>query len=300
MIGHGRPYALGTEVLDPDWQHTVGGATDPWGQAIGSGLGYRGEFAVDGLVWLRARAYDPGTRAFLAPDPLPAVPGTAYAANPYHYAGNDPVNNVDPLGLRPVTDAELAGEQDSGGGLLSTIGHGILDVAGLVPVVGEAADLANAAWYTAEGDYTMAALSAATAIPFAGWAATGAKGAIKGVRAADAAGGTTSLFRAVSTAEADDIAQYGFRQAPNGQSYEGKLFATSAEDAARYGRINYGLDQQPFHIVEASVPNSFADRLYTGTADRMTFRSADPDQLPELNAVGSVHRWDHVPLVEKP
>ena len=139
------------------------------------GLGFRGELVVDGLVWLRARAYDPATRAFLAPDPLEAVPGTAFAANPYHYAGNDPVNQVDPLGLRPVTDAELAGEHDSGGGLFSKIGHGVLDVAGLVPGVGEVADLANAAWYTAEGDYTMAALSAAAAIPFAGWAATGAK-----------------------------------------------------------------------------------------------------------------------------
>ena len=208
-MGHGHPWALGGELLDPDWQRTVGTGHDPWGRdgsGAGIGLGYRGELVVDGLVWLRERAYDPATRAFLAPDPLPAVPGTAYAANPYHYAGNDPVDNVDPLGLRPVTDAELAGEHDSGGGLLSTIGHGILDVAGLVPVVGEAADLANAAWYTAEGDYTMAALSAAAAIPFAGWAATGAKGVIKGGRALDAGGGATSLFRAVSTAEADDIA----------------------------------------------------------------------------------------------
>ena len=69
----------------------------------------------------------------LSPDPLEPVLGTAFAANPYHHAGNDPVNQVDPLGLRPVTDAELAGEHDSGGGLFSTIGHGILDVAGLVP-----------------------------------------------------------------------------------------------------------------------------------------------------------------------
>ncbi len=175
--------AVENDLLDLDWQRTVGTGHDPWGRdgsEAGVGLGYRGELVVDGLVWLRERAYDPATRAFLSPDPLPAVPGTAYAANPYHYAGNDPVNNVDPLGLRPVTDAELAGEHDSGGGLLSSIGHGLLDVAGLVPVVGEAADLANAAWYTAEGDYTMAALSAAAAIPFAGWAATGAKGVIKG------------------------------------------------------------------------------------------------------------------------
>lgn len=286
-------------LLDLDRPHDL--VADPWGTAApGVEVGYRGELAVDGLVWLRARAYDPATRAFLTPDPLPAVAGTAYAANPYHYAGNDPVNNVDPLGLRPVTDAELAGEQDKGGGLLSTIGHGLLDVAGLVPGIGEVADLANAAWYTAEGDYTMAALSAAAAIPFAGWAATGAKGAIKGVRAADAAGGTTSLFRAVSTAEADDIGLHGFRAAPDGRSYEGKLFATSSDDAARFGRINYGLDGQPFHIVEARVPNDFADRLYAGTADRMPFRSVDADQLPELNSVGDITRWNHVPLVEKP
>ncbi len=190
VVGHGHPWALTAPVtvLDVDWRHTVGGGTDPWGQdaaGTGVGLGFRGELVVDGLVWLRARAYDPASRAFLTPDPLEPVLGTAFAANPYHYAGNDPVNQVDPLGLRPVTDAELAGEHDSGGGLFSKIGHGVLDVAGLVPGVGEVADLANAAWYTAEGDYTMAALSAAAAIPFAGWAATGAKAAIKGTAAAE-------------------------------------------------------------------------------------------------------------------
>ena len=127
-----------------------------------------------------------------------------------------------------------------------------------------------------------------------------AKGAIKGARALDAGRGTTSLFRAVSTAEADDIGRYGFRAAPDGRSYEGKLFATSAEDAASFGRINYGLDNEPFHLVEARVPNEFADRLFSGTADRMPFRSVDPDQLPELNSVGEVTRWNRVPLVEKP
>ena len=164
---------------------------DPWGRdaaGTGVGLGFRGELVVDGLVWLRARAYDPASCAFLTPDPLEPVLGTAFAGNPYHYAGNDPVNQVDPLGLRPVTDAELAGEHDGGGGLFSKIGHGVLDVAGLVPGVGEVADLANAAWYTAEGDYTMAALSAAAAIPFLGWGATAGKAALKGGRAIAALG----------------------------------------------------------------------------------------------------------------
>ena len=64
----------------------------------------------------------------------------------------------------------------------NVIGHGILDVVGLVPVVGELADGANATWYAAEGDYTNAALSAAAMVPFAGWGATGAKLGMKGYK----------------------------------------------------------------------------------------------------------------------
>ena len=95
-----------------DWQGTVGGPRDAFGAPLGPTepgprLGYRGELEFAGQTWLRARAYDPATRSFLSPDPLPPVPGTAYAANPYHYAGNDPLGRVDPLGLRPVTEQEL-------------------------------------------------------------------------------------------------------------------------------------------------------------------------------------------------
>jgi RHS repeat-associated protein len=65
----------------------------------------------------------------------------------------------------------------------SDVGHTALDLAGLVPVIGEAADLANAAWYAADGDHLNAGLSAAAAIPFLGWGATGTKLAIKGTDA---------------------------------------------------------------------------------------------------------------------
>ncbi|MCW3037468.1 MAG: hypothetical protein JWM17_2780, partial [Actinobacteria bacterium] len=70
-------------------------------------LGYRGELCLDHLVWLGARPYDPATRSFLAPDPLPNPPGAPCAANPYHYAWNDPVSLVDPSGLRPLTQDEF-------------------------------------------------------------------------------------------------------------------------------------------------------------------------------------------------
>jgi RHS repeat-associated protein len=97
----------GQAILAP-WA-TAGAERDPFGApaAQDAQLGYRGELEVARLTWLRARPYDPSTRGFLAPDPLPAVAGTAYAGNPYHYAGNDPFGRVDPLGLRPVSEQEL-------------------------------------------------------------------------------------------------------------------------------------------------------------------------------------------------
>ena len=64
------------------------------------------------------------------------------------------------------------------------VGHGILDVAGLVPIIGEPADGINALWYGAEGDWTNAGLSAAGMIPIGGWFATGGKLVGKGVDAA--------------------------------------------------------------------------------------------------------------------
>jgi RHS repeat-associated protein len=100
--------------LDP-WGTAIPGAGgDPLGELPGGlALSHRGEFQVDGLSWLRARMYDPATRGFLSPDPLPGVPGSPWGANTYHYAANDPVGHVDPLGLQPVTDAQLANIRDT-------------------------------------------------------------------------------------------------------------------------------------------------------------------------------------------
>ncbi|MFC4004997.1 hypothetical protein ACFS2C_27710 [Prauserella oleivorans] len=70
---------------------------------------------------------------------------------------------------------------------LSRIGHGVLDVVGLIPGVGEIADGANAAWYAGQGRYADAAIAGAAAIPFAGSAATGAKAVDRTTDAAKAA-----------------------------------------------------------------------------------------------------------------
>lgn len=50
----------------------------------------------------------------------------------------------------------------------SDIGHGALDLVGFVPGWGEAADLANAGWYAAKGEYLNAGLSLISVVPVIG------------------------------------------------------------------------------------------------------------------------------------
>jgi hypothetical protein len=64
---------------------------------------------------------------------------------------------------------------------LWNVRHTALDAFGLIPVVGEVADLANGVLYTIEGDLVNASLSYASTIPIYGWVATGTKYAMKSV-----------------------------------------------------------------------------------------------------------------------
>ena len=103
-----------------------------------------------------------------------------------------------PLPSCPVLPAAAPAPppQEDDGGFWSDLGHGVLEVAGLIPVLGEPADGINAVWYEAEGDHLNAGLSAAGMVPFLGWGATGAKLTVKGVKAADeAADATTTAAR---------------------------------------------------------------------------------------------------------
>jgi RHS repeat-associated protein len=59
-------------------------------------LGYDGQYTNTdtGLIYLRAREYDPSTAQFLSVDPLKAITG-----EPFSYAGDVPINAEDPSGL---------------------------------------------------------------------------------------------------------------------------------------------------------------------------------------------------------
>ncbi|MFJ5146228.1 DUF6531 domain-containing protein [Curtobacterium sp. NPDC088465] len=129
--------------------------SDPWavlasveGAALPTGVSLTadGGLSIAGLEWLGARVYDPAARGFLSTDPLEPVLGAAWAGNPYSYAGNDPMHAIDPLGLRPATDEDLAAYRDANQSFLSKAGQWIGDhkeaiAAGLLIGVGVAAML---------------------------------------------------------------------------------------------------------------------------------------------------------------
>jgi hypothetical protein len=65
--------------------------------------------------------------------------------------------------------------------------------------------------------------------------------------------GRKFLFRAVSDVEFDDIDKCGLRNKPG--AYEtGKLFALVLEDAAKFGKNNFLLDDLCNTLIKVSVP----------------------------------------------
>lgn len=93
-----------TRALTDDNGHVVTSYTyDPYGKVTPSGSTsfvnrflYAGQYTdpASGLIYMRARYYDPATGQFLSRDPITALTREAYG-----YAGNNPLNGTDPSGL---------------------------------------------------------------------------------------------------------------------------------------------------------------------------------------------------------
>jgi RHS repeat-associated protein len=88
-------------LSDAGGQLTASASYDAWGKVTASSgtlpqAGYTGrEPDATGLIYYRARYYDPTMRRFISRDPA----GMPDGVNRYAYVRNDPVNNVDPTGL---------------------------------------------------------------------------------------------------------------------------------------------------------------------------------------------------------
>lgn len=161
-IGDERFVRTGTRVrvlTDPDgsWSRRVG--DDPWGDDGGTGvrIGHRGHLAVDELVLMGHRVYDPVSRSFLSRDPLPSLPGQVSYAGLYQYAWCDPVNHLDPTGRRPLTDEDYANwQQHNTQGWLRKNWKSIAVAAGAVVIGG----LITVATGGAAGPLVMVAIGA--------------------------------------------------------------------------------------------------------------------------------------------
>jgi RHS repeat-associated protein len=86
------------------YTYTPYGAIETHEGSASTPLGYDGQFRNDstGLIYLRARVYDPETAQFMSVDPIVSVTDEAYG-----YVGGSPVNGGDPSGL---CGCELAGQ----------------------------------------------------------------------------------------------------------------------------------------------------------------------------------------------
>ena len=170
--------------------------------------------SVSGLDYAMARFYGNRYGRFMSPDvSLAGVdPTEPQSWNLYTYVTNDPINFIDPSGedpcvngVNPVTGnlcvdvnapdpgpgfipagmcAEIVRDgipvgntcdsSSQPGSVLDRVQTG-LDVAGMVPAVGEIADLANAGIYALRGKWFDAGLSMAALLPIGGQAFTGAR-----------------------------------------------------------------------------------------------------------------------------
>ena len=208
------------------------------------------------------RSYDPQIGRFHQVDPIADM---SESWSPYTFANDNPLFFNDPLGLmadstiKPVTlvlpnpdepdkGSKLAEEKELKevtvsstpkkksssfwSGVLDVVQTGI-DLVGLIPVVGEIADGANALIYLARGDKTNAALSAAAMIPIVGWAATGTKLVVK---TAQLTAKTRKASQALKLAER--ILGNGYKEISPGvfRSADGlKQFRMTASDLAGKG-----------------------------------------------------------------
>lgn len=116
LTGNALDSTLGnTPGLPTDWGVPSASATPIPGLPTGFEFTGAGSLRVAGLDMLGARVYDSPSRRFLSTDPKAAIAGSSWFADVYAYAGNNPLEYVDPRGERPMTVADYRKYQSQEG-----------------------------------------------------------------------------------------------------------------------------------------------------------------------------------------
>lgn len=144
-------------------------------------------YRIDNLTYDEYEEYRQQHPELNMPELKPPPPATNPQGNTQgRVNGETPATGKSAEASRTTVESETPAEDDTGTKILDSL-QTTLDVAGLIPGVGEIADLANAGISLARGDYAGAALSLVSAIPFAGWFGTAGKAARRGAKAAEEA-----------------------------------------------------------------------------------------------------------------
>ena len=118
----------------------------------------------NGFLYMRARYYSPQLKRFINADVVAGSIQESPTLNRYAYVNGNPISYVDPFGL----------SAEPGSNWVDT-GHMVLDILGLLPVVGGIFDGTNVIWYLLAGDLVNAGFSATALLPIIGDAAGAGK-----------------------------------------------------------------------------------------------------------------------------
>jgi hypothetical protein len=138
-----------------------------------------------------------------------------------------------------------------------------LDVVGLAPVIGEAADGVNAVIYTLRGDLGNAGLSCAAMIPFLGWGATGAR-ATRRIFVATSRGNVDIAFDVLDQRLLNELSQQGVKH--------------TSEDILRMAELPDGR----IAFLELGDSSSGLAHILERHASDFASRGVDPRDIPDL------------------